>query len=89
MTIITDDKMIDNKRQKTEEDELFVTIPAHLCDNLILEKNYVPRSPYNEDMIKSLREKGITDERILEIFRLIDRKLFLVSPLNVHLVREG
>lgn len=40
-------------------------------------------------MITDFRSRGVTDEIVLDVFRRVDRKLFLVSQMNVHLVREG
>ena len=64
-------------------------MPEHLCDYLLLEKHYVAPSPYIENMIKSFKESGIVQEAVHEVFRRLDRKLFLVTDLNAHLVPNG
>ena len=56
---------------------------------MLLEKGQQTPSPYIEKMISDFRARGITDEIVLDVFRRVDRKLFLVSSMNVHLVREG
>ena len=64
-------------------------IPAKLCDYLLLEKNQQTPSPFIEKMITDFRSRGVTDDLVLDVFRRVDRQLFIVSHLNVHLVREG
>lgn len=98
MTKMTEDKLEESirasKRQRlgASESELFknsIMIPAKLCDYLLLERGQLTPSPYIEKMIGDFRNRGVHDEDVLDVFRRVDRQLFLVSSMNVHKVRDG
>ena len=60
-------------------------IPEHLSKFFMLAKNFTPTDPKCETMIKNFRGEGNPKESIINVFRIIDRKFFVVNELNKHL----
>ena len=45
----------------------------------MMEKNQFPPDPRLLRMIKYLKDKGTTNQKILDVFKIVDRKFFLVN----------
>ena len=59
-----------------------ILIPQHLCKILLLEDVHYPESYNVKNMAQMLKDKGIVNKNVLDVFRKIDRKFFLNHDLN-------
>ena len=64
--------------QKSKEffDQIFL-MPKHLSKYFLLEETNLPIDPNLKKMIADLRNKGIQNEQVLDVFKSVDRKYFL------------
>ena len=64
--------------QKSKEffDQIFL-MPKHLSKYFLLEETNLPIDPNLKKMIADLKNKGIQNEQVLDVFKSVDRKYFL------------
>ena len=65
--------------------EMSLFVPEHLSKFFMLANNFTPVDPKCETMIQKFRREGNSKEKFLNVFRVIDRKFFVINELNKHL----
>lgn len=57
-------------------------VPKHLCQFLHLELDTRPIDPYLNILIQEIKQKGVTDQDVLDVFKVVDRKYFMNNDID-------
>ena len=72
----TENDLFGPDKSKEFFDQIFL-MPKHLSKFFLLEESNLPTDPNLKKMISELKNKGIQNQSVLDVFKSVDRKYFL------------
>ena len=80
-------KLSDEKNVEFNTGEFFdlaIMMPEHLSRYFLLEQSNGPIDPNLQRMIEFMKEKGIKNQKVLDVFKVVDRKYFINNNLELN-----